>query len=130
MAFTKDQLLLPADKVAQLTKGLATLGVPDPLQYLCDEAAAAVARLTTGYILDDASLRNFIRSLALFQAYSKAGTGVPKNIVDDNKGAMDELQAIAEGKRPNLPKVAAGSLVGIAGTSGSQARVKGRMETT
>jgi hypothetical protein len=54
MAFTKDQLLLPADKVAQLTKGLATLGVPDPLQYLCDEAAAAVARLTTGYILDDA----------------------------------------------------------------------------
>src|SRR4051812_8296091 len=121
MAFTKDQLLLPADKAAQLTKALATLGVADPLQYLCDEAAATVARMTTGYVLDDASLRDFTRSLALFKTYSFAGTGVPKNVDADNKAAMEELTAIAEGKRPNLPKVANSALESRGGTGSSQA---------
>jgi hypothetical protein len=130
MAFTKDQLLLPADKVAQLTKGLATLSVADPLQYLCDEAAGTVTRMTTGYVLDDGSTRTFIRALALFAAYSNAGTGVPKNVADEQSAAMKELEAIAEGKRPNLAKAADASLDSIAGTGSSQARIKGRMETT
>jgi hypothetical protein len=127
MAFTKDQLLLPADKAAQLTKALTTLGVADPLQYLCDEAAAVVARMTTGYVLDDASLRNFTRSLALFQAYSKSGTGAPKNIQDDNAAAMKELEAIAKGERPNLPKVAVAAVTPITGSSGSNCKIKGRI---
>jgi len=70
MAFTKDQLLLSADKVAQLTKALATLSVADPLQYVCDEAAAIVARMTAGYVIDDVSERGWIRSIAVYNAYT------------------------------------------------------------
>jgi len=52
MAFGWADLLLSADKSAQLTKALSTLGVADPLQYLCDEAAADVGRFTTGFVID------------------------------------------------------------------------------
>ena len=126
MAFTEDQLLLSADKVAQLTKALSTTGVADPLQFLCDEAAADVARLTAGYVLDDASVRNFVRCLALFRAYSAAGP-VPLDVQKNYDQANTELQAIARGMRPNLPKVAVAGPAPQAGSWGSGGRVHGRM---
>ena len=128
MAFQTTDLLLSPDKAAQLTKALSNLGVADPLQYLCDEAAADVARLTTGYVTDDGSLRNFTRKLALFEIYSKAQAGaVPDGIVKDHDEALKELQDIAAGKRPNLPKVSTPSQATIAGAWGSGARVCGRI---
>ena len=119
-------MLLSPAKSAQLTKALATLGVADPLQYLCDEAAADVARLTTGYVVDDVSARGFVRALALFRAYSKAGP-VPADVQKDFDGAMEELQAIAEGKRPNLPRVESGDNP-PGGKWGSLTKVKMRTE--
>ncbi len=127
MAFTDNDLLLSADKSAQLTRALANLGVADPLQYLCDEAVADVARMTIGYVIDDNALRGFIRSLALFRIYGYAGP-VPKDIQASYDAARSELEAIASGKRPNLPRVQTGTNP-PSGQFGSKPYVKGRMET-
>jgi len=127
MAFTDNDLLLSADRAAQLTRALANIGVADPLQYLCDEAAADVARLTTGYVIDANALRGFIRSLALFRIYGYAGP-VPKDIQAAYDSAKAELEAIAGGKRPNLPRDQTGVNTPT-GKSGSKPYVKGRMDT-
>ena len=68
------------------------------------------------------------RSLALYRAYSQAQFGeIPKAIADDYKTAMDELTAIAEGKRPNLPKVTDPNQATLAGGWGGNCPVPGRM---
>lgn len=128
MAFTDDDLLLSADKVTQLTKALSNMNVADPLQYLCDEASADVARLTTGYVLDDNSVRGFIRALALYRIYGYAGP-VPLDVQKAYDAASAELQAIASGRRPNLPRVNTG-VNPPAGQSGTQPYVPGRMEVS
>ena len=127
MAFTKNDLLLSADKAAQLVKALSSLGQADPLQYCCDEAAATVARMTTGYVLDDTSIKQLVRALALEKAYGYANAPAPEGVKTDAKNALEELQAIAGGKRPNLPKVATASQGTIAGTWGSGRKVGGRI---
>ncbi len=130
MAFTDDDLLLSPDKAAQLTKALATIGVADPLQYLCDEAAADVARLTTGYVISEESTRSFIRALALFRAYAKAGP-VPADVKLDYDSAVAELMAIAKGERPNLERTpAAEGEEPATGNWGSITKIKGRTELT
>lgn len=127
MAFSTNDLLLSADRSAQLTKALANLGVADPLLYICEEAAADVARMTTGYVLDEASMRNFVRSLALFRIYAKAGP-VPEDVQRDYDSALKELEAIAKGERPNLPKVPVEGQATIVGKWGSKTYVAGRLE--
>jgi len=111
-------LLLSQDKAAQLTKALSVLGVHDPLQYLCDEAAADVARYITGYVLEENQVRGFVRSLALFAAYSLANVPVPKDVQTSYDGAIKELEAIAKGERPNLPRVQSPSAGGSASVGG------------
>lgn len=128
MAFLKDQLLLAANKVAQLTGALATPTVADPLQSLCDEAAADVARMTTGYIIDDVSTRNFVRSLALYRIYGKAGP-IPPDVKTDHDDALKELQAIAEGKRPSLPRTPTAEARPASGKGSSKPYVPMRTET-
>ena len=126
MAFTEDDLLLSPDKSAQLTKALSGLNVADPLQYLCDEAAAEVARMTTGYVLDDLSVRSLTRAVALFRIYSFAAP-VPVDVQKDYDGATKELEAIAKGERPNLPKQQSGNSSPGAGTSSSSTKLTGRI---
>lgn len=127
MAFTKDDLLLSADKAAQLTRQLSSLNLADPLQYCCDEAAATVARMTTGYVLDDVSSKQLIRALAVEKAYSYANAPAPEGVKTDAKNALDELRAIAAGNRPNLPKVATPSQTTIIGAWGSGCKISGRI---
>ena len=127
MAFTKDQLLLSDAKQAQLAAALSNVDQADPLQFLCDEAAADVARLTTGYVLDANSLSSMTRALALYRIYSIANVPAPKDVADNYKSATTELEAIASGKRPNLPKVSTPSQSVIAGSFGSKPWVPGRM---
>ncbi len=125
--FTADLLPGSATLKGQL---INALGAPadgsDPLQNLCDAAAADVLRLTTGYVLDPASLTNFTRAVALYRAYGSIGPVPPdtKTIYDD---AWSELSAIAEGKRPNLPKVAVPAQNLSAGGFGSEHRIHGRV---
>ena len=126
MAFTKFDLLLDAAKMAQLTRALSNLNVADPLQYLCDEAGADVARRTAGYVLDALSLRNFNRSLALYRAYSNAGP-VPPDVQKNYDAADKELEAIAKGERPNLPRKTDGAAAPT-GKWGSKTNVPGRMD--
>jgi hypothetical protein len=123
MAFTKEQLLLSPDKAAQLTKALASLGVPDPLQYLCDEATADVTRMTSGYALDAVSLRTFIRALALFKAYAFAGPA-PADVQKAYEAANKELEAIAKGERKNLATTPTGSVTPSAGSWGSERKIR------
>jgi hypothetical protein len=125
--FITGNLQLSADKVAQFTAALATTEVADPLQQLCDEAAADVARLSAGYILDATSISNFIRALAVYNAYVNAGTPAPEDVATRYKSAWTELQSIARGDRPNLPKVANAALASRAGLVGGPAYVHGRM---
>lgn len=126
--FITGNLQLSADKVAQFTAALATTEVAEPLQQLCDEAAADVARLTAGYILDATSISNFIRALAVYNAYINSGTPSPEDVATRFKSVWTELQSIARGDRPNLPKVADAALASRAGAVGSAPLIHGRMQ--
>lgn len=126
--FVEGDLQLSADKVAQFTAALATGDVADPLQQLCDEAAADVARLTAGYTLDNLSISNFIRAIAVWKAYSNSNTPVPDDVTTNYKAVNSELQSIARGERPNLPKVADAALSSRAGAIGTGTKkIGGRM---
>jgi len=103
MAFLQSDLLLTADKLAQLTNALASLGQADPLQTCITEATADVARFTASYTLEAAATNGFIRALALYRAYALAGTGVPPEVQKNYDESKAELVAISEGKRKNLP---------------------------
>lgn len=124
--FTDDNLLLSADKVTQFTAALATGAIPDPLQQLCDEAAADVGRMIAGYNVDVTSISNFIRAIAVYNAYVNSGTEAPPDVTNRYKYVMEELAAIAEGKRPNLGKVQDPNQVSIAGGGGSGCPLHGR----
>lgn len=123
----KTLLLLSPDKASKLTKALANLGVANPLQVLCDEAAAEVARLTTGYVIADLAVQGWVRSLALASIYSKANVPPPDSVTKDATAAATELQAIAKGERPNLPKVANSPASPNAGSWGSGCKLTGRI---
>jgi len=123
----KSLLMLTDARAAQLAKGLANLKVADPLQMLCDEAAADVARLTTGYMLDPLSVQRFIRALAMYQAYMRAQVPTPADVKGDHESASKELSEIAQGKRPNLPKAATSPVRTNGGRWGSNCKVTGRI---
>jgi hypothetical protein len=125
--FDDDDLLLSADKVEQFTLALATDEVADPLQELCDEAAAIVARMTTGYVVDNNSVFSFIRAIAVFNAYLNSGTPAPEDVTKRYASNMGELEAIAGGKRPNLPKTTVAAQQSISGAIGSERKIHGRM---
>lgn len=129
MSLQVTDLNLPADKLAQFATALGDGGgLNAALQGICDGAAATVSRMTAGYVIDAADITNWGRVIALYRAYSQAQFGeIPKAVADDFKEAMDELTAIAEGKRPNLPKVANTDLSGRAGKWGSGQAIPGRM---
>src|ERR1019366_7485805 len=98
MSLAVTDLKLSADKLAQFANALGDSGGQNAaLQGLCDEAAADVARLTAGYVLDPTSITNFGRSLVLFRAYGLAGP-VPADIEKEYTNAMTELQSIAKGQ--------------------------------
>lgn len=127
--FADGDLQLSADKVQQFTQALATDEVADPLQELCDEAAADVSRLTAGYILDNVSIFNFIRAIAVYNAYINSGTPAPDDVTTRYKNIWSELQSISRGERPNLPKVTDPALQSRAGAAGSQHRIHGRIKS-
>ena len=129
MPFSVTDLKLPADKLTQLERALGGKAGDEAapkLQGICDEAVATVARLTIGYVLDPVDISGFIRAIALGRAYGQVGT-IPKDVEKNEKAALDELTAIAEGKRPNLPKVVAPSQSTIGGGWGSNPKLPGRM---
>ncbi len=124
MRFLVADLKLTADKLAQLTKALGGgSSTTADLQDLCDEAAADVARLTTGYVLDELSTKNFTRAIALFRAYGYVGP-IPKDVQANYDAAMKELEAIAKGERPKLEQTT-GQQTSSAGNWGSKERLEG-----
>lgn len=127
--FDDGDLLLSADKVQQFTAVLTTEEVADPLQDLCDEAAATVARMTAGYVVDNESVFSFIRSIAVYNAYLNSGTPAPENVTTRYQDNMKELTAIASGQRPNLPKVTDPALQSRAGAAGSAHHIHGRIRS-
>lgn len=98
---TPTDLLLTDERSGQLTAALANVGVEDPLQMCIDEAEAEVARYTTGYTLEEASVASLVRDLALGKAYALCGP-MPADIKTRYDNARDELIAISKGERPNL----------------------------
>lgn len=129
MPFTVKDLKLPHDKSSQLNRALGGAIDDDAaqaLQTICDESAAVVARMTTGYVIDAVSLKDFTRAIALYRAYGFAGP-IPKDIEGNYKAVTEELQAIAGGKRPNLPKVETPAQNTISGGWGSNPNLPGRM---
>ena len=129
MSLQVTDLNLPADKLAQFATALGDTGGQNAtLQGLCNGAAAYVAQLTAGYVIDPTIITDWGRAIALYRAYAQAQFGeIPKAVADDYKTATDELTAIAEGKRPNLPKVSDPNQAAIAGGWGGEHRVHGRM---
>ncbi len=129
MSIAISDLKLPADKIAQIEKSLGgdptDLAAPN-LQNICDEAFADVGRLTTGYVIDPTSITNFTRALALYRAYGYIGT-VPKDVQRNHDDAKAELEAIAQGKRPNLPKTETTAQTSISGKACSRPPLPGRL---
>ena len=124
MSFAVRDLLLTDGRQAQLTEALANLGVDDPLTVLIAEAQAEVTRLIRGYDIDDASVNSWVRVLTLEKAFTAGELGVPEDIAAAAKAAREELQAIAAGKRPNLPLTEAPATPGLgAGNWGSADKV-------
>lgn len=109
MAFEKTDLLLTESRLAQLEAALANASVTDPLQVAIDEAGAEVSRLTYGYVIAEAVMDGWIRSVALYKAWTIAGS-VPEDIRRDYEATMKELTAISAGERKNLPRVEAPAL--------------------
>ena len=103
MTFTVQDLLLSEERAEQLTTALANLGVADPLEKVVVEATAEVDRFTAGYLIPDDAKAGWIRILALHRAFLAAELPVPEDVETAVKAALEELTAIAEGKRPNLP---------------------------
>ncbi len=104
MAFTVEKLLLTEERKTQLEEALANDDLTDPLAQCISEAEADVARLTAGYELEDAATEGWIRPIALWKAFVAAETPVPSDIQAAYDAAMKELEAIAKGERPNLPR--------------------------
>ncbi len=92
----------------------------------CTQADADVARLTAGYVLDPTSVTNMGRAIVLFRAYGLAGP-VPPDIEKEYQNTWNELQSIARGDRPNLPKTPNVNLQSRAGSAGSNCLIRGRM---
>lgn len=130
MSLQVTDLNLPADKLAQFASALGDVGGQNAvLQGVCNGAAADVARLTAGYVIDPATATNWGRTIALYRAYSQAQFGeIPKAVADDYKTAWDELTAIAEGKRQNLPKVSDPNQNSVAGGWGGNTMIPGRTQ--
>ena len=78
-------------------------------------------------LLSADKVTQFTNALAIFKAYTNSGSPCPPDVVSNRKDAWDELTAIAEGKRPNLPKIADPALQSRAGVVGSSHRLRGRM---
>jgi len=104
MTFLKADLLLTAGKLSDLDAALSATGIDEPLEYCIEEAIADVGRFTSGYLIDDVSVRGWVRALALHKAYSLAES-VPADIQKLYDEAMAELKAIAAGERPNLTRM-------------------------
>ena len=105
MSLQVSDLNLPADKLAQIATALGDTGTTNAaLQGVCNSAAADVARLTNGYVIDPTSLTNFGRAIALYRAYGQIGT-VPPDVKDNYEDSWKELQSIARGERKNIPRV-------------------------
>jgi hypothetical protein len=107
MAFTVAQLALTDDRKQQLEAALANSELEDPLEQAIAEAVSEVSRLTAGFVIEEASLNSWTRKVALYNAFVIAELGVPEDIKDAYDDTMEELRAIAGGKRPNLPRVEA-----------------------
>jgi hypothetical protein len=126
MSLSVSDLNLPADKLSQMATALGdTGGANAALQGICNGAAADVARLTAGYVIDATSQTNFGRAIALFRAYGQVGP-IPPDVEKNYDAAWNELTDIAQGKRPNLPKVADPNQASIAGRWGGGHRLPGR----
>lgn len=118
---------MTADIAAQV---LAALGTPvdgsDPLQNLCDAAAADVARLTMGYVIDQTSLTNWTKIITTYRAYGLIGPVQP-DIEKNFDSTWKELTEISQGKRPNLPKIPVPAQALIGGSFGGSHRLHGRL---
>ncbi len=104
MAITPEQLLLTDERRTQLTAALTGTGMATPLETLITEAESEVARLTRGYVIPEASQQAWARALTLWRAFVVAELGVPDDVKAGYEAAMEELTAIAEGRRPNLER--------------------------
>ena len=128
MALIVNDLNLPADKLAEFATAFGDTSTTNAVvQTYCDDAAADVARLTAGYLLDDSSTRNFSRAIALYRIYGQIGP-VPPDVEKNYDDAWKELQSIAKGERTNLPKVPDPSLASRAGAIGGNRRLHGRLQ--
>ena len=127
MSLQVTDLNLPADMLAQIATALGDTGTTNTaLQGYCDAAAADVQRLTAGYLLDAVSVTNMGRAIALYKVFSQIGP-VPADIQKSYDDYWKELQSIARGDRPNLPKVPNAQLASRAGAIGSAPKLHGRM---
>jgi hypothetical protein len=128
MSLQVSDLNLPADKLTQFATALGDTGSANAaVQGYCDAAAADVARLTAGYVIDPVSATNFGRAIAIYRIYGQVGP-VPADVEKNYDDAWKELQSISKGERLNLPKISDPAQNTVAGGWGSGCPLKGRTQ--
>lgn len=105
---TTADLLLDGERLDQLTAALTNAGVTEPLPRCIAEAEAEVGLYITGYTIPQLVRDGWTRALALQRAYQILGQ-VPPDVKAGADGALAELKAVAEGKRPGYPRTEAGT---------------------
>ena len=124
---TPQDLLLDSTKLAQLAAALANTGVTDPLERCLAEAEADVRLYTAGFVIPQETLDGWVRPIALAKAFALCN-GLTADLKSAADAVLAELKAIAEGKRPNLPRAEADTTNAAAGAWGSGTQFKMRTE--
>ncbi len=96
--FTETDLLLGDRALDDLHAARLNKGLTQPLQDVIDGAVATVQRYTARYRLGDDHFRKLVRALAIQEAMSFPGMGVPPAIKDAGDRAMSELKDILGNK--------------------------------
>lgn len=94
--FTQDDLSLPPNQLAQLTTGLANLGVADPVGGAVAESTDKIALYSRGYVIPDSQWRRLMRPLAIWSLFNLIGQ-VSEAQQKAYEDAMKELEAIRDG---------------------------------
>jgi hypothetical protein len=101
--FLKSDLLIPQDRITQITDALKNDTVPDPMTVVITEQKRKVDNLTAKYTIDDDWYRSLVRPLVMYHLYASGSIGaMPKEVAEAYEKVNAELAAINKGEHPGL----------------------------
>lgn len=128
MPFAASDLLLSDSEITQITDALENSGENDPITRVLAECEQVVADYTARYQLEENRRLRLVRGLAPAELYRLASGTVPEHHEKARESTMRELEAIRDGKFPDLTPAATQPTPLHGGAWGSQKRIATRLE--